>query len=87
MAAIVTAVGVYLIAFGFSGADFQPRAGAPLPLAAEPALVLTAVIAQAALLPFLVAVALSEIFRIRSMLVWILFGGALRLRAADARPA
>ncbi len=28
MAAIVTAVAVYLLAFGFSGVDFQPQPGA-----------------------------------------------------------
>lgn len=77
MAAILAAVAVYLLAFGFSTGDFRSQPGAPVPLAAKPALVLTAVIARGALLPFLVAVALTEIAAIRSMIAWVLFGGAL----------
>ncbi len=77
IAAIVAAVAVYLLSFGFAAADFQASAGGLPPDVLAPALVLTAVIAQGALLPFLVAIALAEILALRSMLGWVLFGGAL----------
>ena len=78
IAAILTAVCVYLAAFGFSSADFRFAEGVP-PGALAPALVLTSVIAKGALLPFLVAIALAEITALRSMLAFVLFGGALGL--------
>lgn len=77
MAAIIAAVVVYLAAFGFAAEDFRVAPGALLPAVTEPALLLSGVIARSALLPFLVAVALSEILAIRSMLAWILVGGTL----------
>jgi hypothetical protein len=77
IAAILASVAVYLLAFGFAPADFHVAAEGALPDVLTPALVLTAVIAQGALLPFLVAIALAEIFALRSMLGWVLFGGAL----------
>ncbi len=78
IAAILVAVGVYLSAFGFSSADFSVTDGLP-PGALAPAVVLTGIIAKSALLPFLVAIALAEIFAFRSMLGFVLFGGALGL--------
>ncbi|SHF71110.1 hypothetical protein SAMN02745157_2813 [Kaistia soli DSM 19436] len=77
IAAILTAVAVYLLAFGFKPDDFQFAPDGLPPGALAPAFVLTGVLAQGALLPFLVAIAVAEVFTIRSLIAWVLFGGAL----------
>lgn len=75
--AIVTAIAIYLLAFGFPASDFQTDAYGALPPALEPALVLSGIIARWALLPFLIAIAASEWIGFRSLTGWVLFGGAL----------
>jgi len=77
IAAILAATAVYLAAFGFPASDFSATPEGLPPPVLQPALVLTAVIARTALLPFLVAIAASEIFAFRSLLGWLLFGGLL----------
>ncbi|MBZ9937055.1 hypothetical protein LB518_12190 [Mesorhizobium sp. BR1-1-16] len=77
MAAILVAVAVYLLAFGFNADDFQFAPDGMPPGALAPAFVLTGILAQGALVPFLVAIAAAEIFAIRSLIAWVLFGGAL----------
>ncbi|HWJ73975.1 MAG TPA: hypothetical protein VNX29_12485 [Kaistia sp.] len=77
MAAILVAVAVYLLAFGFNPDDFQFAPDGMPPGALAPAFVLTGILAEGALLPFLVAIAVAEIFAIRSLIAWVLFGGAL----------
>lgn len=76
MAAIAVAIGVYLAAFGFGRADLV---AGDVPVIVAPVLVLLGEIARFAMLPFLVAIAASEIFRWRSMIAWTLFGGGLGL--------
>ena len=75
--AIVTAIAVYLVAFGFPASDFRPPVTGSLPAALGPALLLSEMIARSALLPFLVAIVLSEWRGFRSLTGWMLFGGAL----------
>jgi hypothetical protein len=75
--AIVTAIAVYLVAFGFPAKDFSAGAYGGLPPVLVPALVLSGVIARWALLPFLVAIAFAEWRRYRQLTGWVLFGGAL----------
>jgi hypothetical protein len=77
IAAILAATAVYLAAFGFPLSDFSATPEGLPPPVLRPALLLTAVIARTALLPFLVAIAASEIFAFRSLLGWLLFGGLL----------
>lgn len=50
-----------------------------LPIFLAPVIVLLAGIAKTCVLPFLAAIVLSEILRIRSAIAWMLFGGALGL--------
>ena len=79
MAAIAVAVAVYLAAFGFREADLWGGPDGSVPVVIAPVLVLLEALAQGALLPFLAAILLSEIFAVRSFLAWTLFGGALGL--------
>lgn len=77
MVAIGVAVIVYLAAFGFSRDDIWGGPDHLLPVIVFPAFVIAADIARFALLPFLAGIVLSEVFAIRSMLAWTLFGGAI----------
>ena len=79
IAAILAAVCVYLFAFGFASTDFNFAPDGVPPGALAPAVVLTGIIARGALLPFLAAIALAEIFALRGLVAWVLFGGALGL--------
>ncbi|MCX5495684.1 hypothetical protein OSH11_13295 [Kaistia dalseonensis] len=79
IAAIVTAVVVYLAAFGFGGTDLWGGPENAVPVIMGPVVILLANIARYAPLPFLAAIFLSEVLAIRSLILWMLFGGALGL--------
>ncbi|MCX5513034.1 hypothetical protein C3941_01860 [Kaistia algarum] len=79
MAAIATAIFVYLAAFGFREQDLWGGPGHFIPIIVEPVMILIAGIAQTAALPFLAGIVLSEILAIRSVIAWMIFGGGIGL--------
>lgn len=81
IAAIATAIVVYLAAFGFRAQDLWGGPGGMFPVIVEPVYILLDGISRSCVLPFLGAIVFSEIFRIRSMLIWMIFGGTLGIGA------
>lgn len=79
MAAIASAVVVYLAAFGFTGNDIWDGPNGEIPVILAPAFILLVEISRFALLPFLVGIVVAEIFALRSAILWSLFGGAIGL--------
>ena len=79
MAAIATAVVVYLAAFGFREQDLWGGPGGDMPVIFAPVAVLVSGIAASCVIPFLAAIILAEIFAIRSAIAWMIFCGALGL--------
>ena len=79
MAAIASAVVVYLAAFGFTSNDIWDGPNGEIPVILAPAFVLLVEISRYALLPFLVGIVVAEVFALRSAILWTLFGGAIGL--------
>lgn len=79
MAAISSAIVVYLAAFGFTGNDIWDGPNGEIPVILAPAFILLIEISRFALLPFLVGIVVAEIFALRSAILWSLFGGAIGL--------
>ncbi|BCP51540.1 hypothetical protein K32_01570 [Kaistia sp. 32K] len=79
MAAIASAVVVYLAAFGFTANDIWDGPNGEIPVILAPAFVLLVEISRYALLPFVAGIVVAEIFALRSAIQWTLFGGAIGL--------
>lgn len=79
IAAIASAIFVYLAAFGFTENDIWDGPNGEIPVILAPAFILLVQISRFALLPFLAGIVVAEIFALRSAILWSLFGGAIGL--------
>lgn len=77
IAAIIAAIVVYLGSFGFFETDSWVGPGGDITAIIGPVIVVLAGITRFAVLPFLVGIVIAEIFALRSVILWSLFGGAI----------
>jgi hypothetical protein len=79
IAAMLSAVAIYLGSFGFFDTDSWVGPGGDISAILGPIFIVLFDLSRFALLPFLGGILVAEMLGVRSMLAWTLFGGAIGL--------
>jgi hypothetical protein len=79
IAAVLSAVAIYLGSFGFFETESWVGPGGDVTAIFGPVIIVLYDITRFAVLPFLGGVVVAELLGVRSMILWTLFGGAIGL--------
>ena len=79
IAAVLSAVVIYLGSFGFFETESWVGQGGDVTAIFGPVIIVLYDISRFAVLPFLGGVVVAELLGVRSMILWTLFGGAIGL--------
>jgi hypothetical protein len=79
IAAMLSAVAIYLGSFGFFDTDSWVGPGGDISAILGPIFIVLFDLSRFALLPFLAGIVVAEMLGVRSMIAWTLFGGAIGL--------
>lgn len=79
IAAMLSAVAIYLGSFGFFETDSWVGPNGDISAIVAPVFIVLFDLSRFALLPFLAGIVVAEMLGVRSMIAWTLFGGAIGL--------